>query len=154
MKKTTFYKKVGRKYEPVYEYDNELMDSYPKGTHVVVCYPGGISRRYNINPNHAAMIAAGQTAEDAIAKAIMDASKVQTRRMPLSDAEREAWHNLITVWGDEARTLQWPAARTIAEVGVKAMIEEAEKLMTHPAVKDAYDKFLMVCELVKEEKNG
>jgi hypothetical protein len=154
MKKFTFYKKEGRKYVPVYEYDQELMDSYPKGTHVVVCYPGGTSRRYNINPNHAAMIAAGQTAEDAISKAIMDASQVQMKRRPITDAEREAWHNLIAVWGDEARTLQWPAARDIAEAGVKAMVDEAEKLMTHPAVKDAYDKFLMVCELVKEEKNG
>jgi hypothetical protein len=154
MKKVIFYKKVGRKYEPVYEYDQELLDAYPKGTHVVVCYPGGKSTRFNINPNHAAMIAAGQTAEDAIAKAIMDASSVQTKRPPLTDAEREAWHNLIAVWGDDARTVQYPAVRTIAEAGVKAMITEAEKLMTHPAVKDAYDKFLMVCELVKEEKNG
>jgi len=154
MKKVTFYKKVGRKYEPVYEYDNELMDSYPKGTHVVICYPGGKSTRYNINPNHAAMIAAGQTAEDAMSKAIMDASSVQMKRNPMSDEERAAWHHLIAVWGDEARTLHYPSARSIAEAGVKAMIEEAEKLMAHPAVKDAYDKLLMVCELVKDEKNG
>ena len=153
-KKVIFYKKEGRKYVPVYEYDSELLDAYPKGTHVVVCYPGGKSTRFNINPNHAAMIAAGQTAADAISKAIMEASSVQMKRNPMSDREREAWHHLIEVWGDEARTITYPSACSIAEAGVKAMCEEAEKLMEHPAVKDAYNKFLMVCELVKEEKNG
>jgi hypothetical protein len=153
-KKVIFYKKEGKKYVPVYEYDSELLDAYPKGTHVVVCYPGGKSTRFNINPNHAAMIAAGQTAEDAISKAIMEASSVQMKRNPMSDREREAWHHLIEVWGDEARTITYPSARSIAEAGVKAMCEEAEKLMEHLAVKDAYNKFLMVCELVKEEKNG
>lgn len=153
-KKITYYKKEGRKYIPVYEYDQELMDAYPKGTHIVMCYPGGQSTRYNINPNHAAMIAAGRVAEDAISTALMEASKVQTKRSPISDEERAAWHHLIEVWGDEARTLHWPSARSIAEAGVKAMCEEAEKLMEHPAVKDAYNKFLMVCELTKEEQNG
>jgi hypothetical protein len=153
-KKVIFYKKEGKKYVPVYEYDSELLDAYPKGTHVVVCYPGGKSTRFNINPNHAAMIAAGQTAADAISKAIMEASSVQMKRNPMSDRELEAWHHLIEVWGDEARTITYPSACSIAEAGVKAMCEEAEKLMEHPAVKDAYNKFLMVCELVKEEKNG
>lgn len=153
-KKIIFYKKEGREYIPVYEYDPDLMDAMPKGTHLVMIYPGGKSTRYNINPNHAAMIAAGRVAEDAISSAIVDASKVLMKRNPLTDAERAAWHHLIEVWGDEVRTLHWPSARSITEAGVKAMCEEAEKLMEHPAVKDAYNKFLMVCELTKEEQNG
>jgi hypothetical protein len=32
-------------------------------------------------------------------------------------------------------------------------MEEANKLLTHPAVKDQYEKFLMTCELVREESN-
>ncbi len=153
-KKIVFYRKEGRKYIPVYEYDSDLMDSFPKGTHIVDVYPGGSSRRYNIQPNHAAMIAAGRVAEDAICEAIMEASKVQMKRSPLSDEERAAWHHLIEVWGAEARSLTWPSSRCIAEAGVRAMVEEAEKLMQHPAVKDAYNRFLMVCELTKEENNG
>lgn len=152
-KKIIFYKKEGRKYIPVYEYDEELMDAFPKGTHIVMCYPGGQSTRYNIEPNHAAMIAAGRVAEDKISSAIVEASKVQAKRSPISDAERVAWHHLIEVWGDEARTLTYPSARSIAEAGVKAMCVEAEKLMTHPAIKDAYEKFLLVCELTKEQNN-
>jgi hypothetical protein len=39
----------------------------------------------------------------------------------------------------------------IVEAGIKAMTEEANKLLTHPAVKDQYEKFLMTCELVKDD---
>jgi hypothetical protein len=39
--KETFYRKRGRRYVPVNEYDQELLDSFPQGTHLVMCYPGG-----------------------------------------------------------------------------------------------------------------
>jgi hypothetical protein len=32
------------------------------------------------------------------------------------------------------------------------MQDEADKLMTNPTVKKAYDKFIMLCELTKEQK--
>jgi len=55
--KTIFYKKVGRRYVPVREYDRTLMDAFPAGAHLVICYPGGQSTRYNVNPAYAPMIA-------------------------------------------------------------------------------------------------
>jgi len=72
--KKIYYEKKGRRYVPVAEYDSDLMDSFSKGTHLVMVYPGGSSRRYNIDPNYAAMIAAGRVAEDAISRAISYAS--------------------------------------------------------------------------------
>lgn len=56
--KKIYYEKIGRKYVPVREYDSDFMDAWPKGTHLVMSYPGGQSKRYNIDPNYAAMIAA------------------------------------------------------------------------------------------------
>lgn len=151
--KKIFYEKVGRRYKPVYEYDQELMDSFPKGSHLVICYPGGVSRRYNVDPNYAAMIAAGRVAEDAIGTALMKASEIQPNRKALTPEEHSAWMNLIEVWGDEARSLVRPCARDVAEAGVKAMMEEANKLMEHAAVRKAFDQFLLVCELTKEKQN-
>ena len=58
MTKKIYYEKVGRRYVPVAEYDNEFMDSFTKGNHLVMCYPGGSSRRFNIQPDYAALIAA------------------------------------------------------------------------------------------------
>jgi hypothetical protein len=154
MSKTIFYKKVGRKYEPVHEYDQTLMDSFPKGTHIVMCYPGGQSRRFNIDPNYAAMIAAGRVAEDAISKSIMDASalRVPERDKPLTPAQLKAWKALSKAFGKEQYALEWCSYREAAEAGVKAMQEEADKLMTNPIIRKSFERFVMLCELTKERQ--
>ena len=150
--KKIYYEKKGRRYVPVAEYDNDLLDSFPKGTHLVMCYPGGSSRRFNINPNYAAMIAAGRVAEDAICIALSKATEVRPQRQAMTQAEIDAWNNLIDVWGEEARSLIRPAIRDVAEAGIKAMMEEAEKLMQHESVRTAYANFLLICELTKEKQ--
>lgn len=152
MSKTVFYKKVGRRYEPVYEYDQTLMDAFPKGTHLVQCYPGGQSRRFNIDPNYAAMIAAGRVAEDAISKKIMEASDLRPKRAPLTEGQRSAWENLVKEFGPDARALEWPSAREAAEEAVKAMTVEAEKLMTNPIIRKSFERFIMLCELTRERQ--
>jgi hypothetical protein len=152
MKKTIFYKKVGRKYEPVSEYDQTLMDAFPKGTHIVMCYPGGQSRRYNIDPALAPMIAAGRVAEDAISKTIMEKSalRVPERQQPLTPEQLAAWQHLASTFGEEKYALEWCSYREASEAGVKAMMEEAEKLMSNESVRKAYDHFMLMCELTKE----
>jgi hypothetical protein len=149
--KTLFYKKVGRRYIPVQEYDNELLDAFPKGTHLLMCYPGGQSRRYNIDPNYAAMIAAGRVAEDAMSQAVVKASEMRPRRAPITEQQRKAWDKLAKSFGDEVYYIELPSAREIAEEGLKAMQEEANKLLSNPAVKKAYDNFMLMCELTKEQ---
>jgi hypothetical protein len=150
MTKKVYYIKEGRKYIPVAEYDSELMDSFPKGNHLVQCYPGGSSRRFNVDAKLAPMIAAGRFAEDAISKEIMRASDLRPKRAPLTEGQRAAWQKLVEEFGPDAKTLEWPSAREVAEAGVNAMIAEAEKLMEHPMVKEAYDEFMAICKLVSE----
>jgi hypothetical protein len=137
---------------PVYEYDQTLMDAFPKGTHLIKCYQGGRSTRYNVDPNYAAMIAAGRVAEDKISEAIRTASDLRTKSKPLTPGQKVAWENLVKEFGEEARMLEWPSAREACEQAVKVMQDEADKLMTNPTVKKAYDKFIMLCELTKEQK--
>ena len=149
--KKVYYEKRGRRYHPVAEYDNDLLDSFPKGAHLVLCYPGGSSRRFNVEPNHAAMIAAGRVAEDKISEVIRKASELSPQRTPLTPKQLKAWQNLAKEFGEDLCTLQGASTRDIAEAGVKAMIEEAEKLMSNPAVKKAYEHFQLVCELTREQ---
>lgn len=155
--KKIFYEKVGRRYKPVSEYDSHLLDSFPKGTHIVICYPGGQSTRYNIDPNYAAMIAAGRVAEDAISKKLMEASEIRMQRpdreRKLTESQKAAWENLVKEFGDSARQLEWPSIRECAEAGVQAMQEEAVMLMSNPSVKLAYEHFQLVCELAKANDN-
>jgi hypothetical protein len=153
MTKKIFYEKIGRRYVPVAEYDSTYMDSFPKGTHLVMCYPGGSSRRFNIDPNYAAMIAAGRVAEDAICKSISKASELRPQRTPITVGQKRAWEKLAKEFGDELCTLHGLSVHDCAEAGVKAMMEEADKLMSNPTVRKAYEQFLIVAELSKENKN-
>jgi hypothetical protein len=152
--KKTFYEKIGRRYRPVYEYDQTLMDAMPKGTHMIQVYPGGKLTRYNIDPNHAAMIAAGRVAEDAICQALHKASEMRPQRTPITLGQQRAWKKLAKEFGDDLATLSLGCARDLADIGVQAMQAEANKLMSHPAVVDAWEKFMLTCELTKERENG
>jgi len=148
--KKIFYEKRGRRYVPVHEYDSDLLNAMPKGTHLIMSYPGGSSTRYNVNPNYAAMIAAGRVAEDAISKAVRDASELRPRNTPITPEQKKAWDNLAKSFDSDRFYVELPSAREIADAGVQAMQYEADKLMTNPAVKKAYEHFMLVCELTKD----
>ena len=148
--KKIFYEKVGRKYVPVAEYDNEYLDSFPKGTTLVICHPGGQSRRYNIDPAYAPMIAAARVAEDAMVQAMSKASELKPQQTPVTPAQQKAWKGLARAFGTELCTLNGASAYDIIQAGLKALEKEADKLLTNPAVKKAYDHFLLVAELTKD----
>ena len=150
--KVIFYRKQGRRYKPVYEYDQTLMDSFPKGTHLVDCYPGGQSRRFNINPAYAPMIAAGRVAQEAMISVIHKASEMRPKQTPITEGQRKAWKKLAREFGDELATLNCASSHDIAEAGLTALQEEADKLLTNPAVKKAYDHFILLCELTKSSE--
>ena len=158
MTETIFYIKKGRRYVPHSTYSSEFCDSFPKGTHLVQSYPGGSSRRFNIDPAYAPMIAAGRVAEDVISKKIMDATEIRrntrNKETPLTPGQKAAWDNLVKEFGDSAKQLEWPSARECAEEAVKAMTIEAEKLLSNPSVRKAYEKFLFIAELTKEHTNA
>ena len=153
MTKKIYYEKRGRRYVPVAEYDNDYLDSFPKGATLVICRPGGNSRRFNINPDYAALIAAGTVAEDAISAAIVRATDIRPKRRPITPEQKAAWEHLVEVFGPEARALEWPSAREACEEAVKVMTKEAEKLLENPSVKKAYDHFQLVCKLVNEQED-
>lgn len=149
---TIFYVKKGRRYVPHSSYSSEFCNSFPRGTHLVHSCPGGSSRRFNIDPAYAPMIAAGRVAEDAISKSIMDASalRVPKRDEPLTPAQLKAWKALAKAFGREQYALEWCSYREAAEAGVKAMQAEAEALLTNQSVRAAYEHFLLLCELSKQ----
>jgi hypothetical protein len=152
--RTVFYKKVGRRYVPVSEYDQTLMDALPRGSHLLNIYPGGSSTRYCVDPAYAPMIAAGRVAEDAISRALMRASDLRPKTAPLTEGQRAAWDNLVREFGEEARCLEWPSAREACESAVQAMTLEAERLLDNPSVRRAYERFLFIAELTKDRNNN
>lgn len=153
--KQVFYKKVGRRYEPVAEYDSELMDSFPKGCHLVVCQPGSQSRRFSIDPDYATLVAASHVAKEKIVDALLAKSTAEIynttgKKRELTEEQRQAWEHLVEVMGDDARRLSYASANDVADAGVKAMIEEAKKLLKKPSVQVAWDQFMMVVKLAED----
>jgi len=151
---TTFYKKVGRKYVPVAEYDHELMNSYQYGATLVTCVRGMTSRRNKIDPAFAPMIAAGEFAKDAISTALMNASDMKPTKVPITEEQRVAWENLTKAFGDDIHLLQWPSFREAVEAGVAAMQREANITLENPAVKQAYEHFMLIYKLTKETNDA
>ena len=152
MTKKVYYEKIGRRYYPVAEYDNDLLDSFPKGNHLVMCYPGGSSRRFNVEPNYASMIAAGRVAEEAICDALRKASEMKPQRTPITPGQKKAWEKLAKEFGDDLCPLTYGSTRDHAEAAVNAMMKEADKLLENPSVKRAWDHFQLVAALTKEEQ--
>ena len=153
MTKKVYYEKRGRRYYPVAEYDSTYMDSFPKGNHLVMCYPGGSSRRFNIQPDYASLIAASRIAEDAISSAIVKASEMRPHKKPITEKQKKAWENLAKAFGDDRYYIEIPSAREIAEAGIKALQDEANVLYSNEAVKKAYEHFILICELTREHAN-
>jgi hypothetical protein len=150
--KKIYYEKVGRKYIPVSEYDSNLLDGFTKGNHLVMSYPGGQTRRFNIEPALAPMIAAGRYAEDAMSSAMVRASEMRPHNKPITIKQKKAWEALSRSFGADRYYVEIPSAREVAEAGIKAMENEANKLLEHPMVKQAYDEFMATCKLVLDSK--
>ena len=152
MVKKVFYEKVGRRYKPVREYDSEFAYALPQGAHLILVCPGSTTTRHSVDPAYAPMIAAGHLALDAISRHIMEVSALRPpeQNKPLTQEQVDAWHALARAMGQDRYALEWCSYREAAEAGVKAIMEEAEKLMQHESVKQAFEQFLLVCELTKK----
>ena len=150
--KKIYYQKVGRRYVPVSEYDSDFLDAFPEGAHLVMTTPGSKSTHYRIDPALAPMIAAGRFAENKMLDAMRQASEGRPKQRPFTEKQVKAWKQLQKAMGDEMFYLQYPSNMDIVEAGIKAMQEEASKLLENPSVKKAYEHFLLVCELTKEHK--
>lgn len=150
--KEIFYKKVGSRYKPVSEYDSDLLDSLSYGTHLLVVKRGSKSYRCNIDPAFAPVIAAAHYAGDAMASAIVEAGKLRTTG-PLSPEDKVVWDTFLSnISTTVSRYLTYQSAYDISRAGIEAMENEAAKLLENPAVREAYDNFMLMAKLAYEEK--
>ena len=145
----TIYKKVGRKYVPIREYDREYHEGFPKGCHLVISEPGRHLTKYNIEPDLAPLIAAATYARDAISKTIKDSLAMRPSSILLTEEQKNAWQELSKAFGDECYPLQYPSIYEAVENGLYAMVKEASAKLQNPTVKTAYDNFMLVYNLAK-----
>jgi hypothetical protein len=148
--KTLYYKKEGRKYIPVSEYDSDMMDAVPLNSSILVqTYKGGQSRRYSVDPALAPMVAACMVFERDITTLLAKASEFKPKEMPITQAQRDAWTNMQNEFGGRLCTLEGPSMSMVAENLLKVMNDRALEMMKNEATKQAYEHFLTIAALSK-----
>ena len=123
----TLYRKVGRRYKPVREYDPMLMDSFPEGSHLVVCKPGEWSYRYNVTPEHAPLLAAFRAHRDALADVLRKASALRLPRGIHTKRSLKAYEAWREIMGEEVFTLDSVSIADLLETLEKSLVEFAAK---------------------------
>lgn len=146
-----YYKKVGRKYVEVAHGD--VINSYPMGASLVICEPGSTMRYYKIDPALAPMAAASQTAKQILSKVLMDELSMRPSKTIHTEEQVDAWEKLSEAFGDRIHPLQWPSVHTAVEAAMKVLQQDAQKMLEYPAVKKAYEDFLLVYKLTKEQND-
>lgn len=142
-----FYKKVGRKYVAISEYDHSVMDSFPYGAHLVLVRKGVTSRKYNVDPAFAPLIAAGAYARDVLADKIVKAGELRPAKT-LSDEQRLLWDQLAASLSDDEKFyVTYGSAYDMSESVINALVEESNKLLENPSVKQAYEHFMLMAKL-------
>lgn len=146
-----FYKKVGRKYVPVSEYDAEIRDALPIGSHLITVGGNGSATKFNVDPAFLPMIAAGVYARDAIARSIINGSVLRPSLAKLSVEQKELFNKyLLSLPEDERNYLSYGSTYDAVEAGVVQMVKLSSELLEHPSVMQAYEHFMLLCKLVSE----
>lgn len=124
----TIYIKVGRRYKPIYEYDQKVCDSFPVGSHLVVCEPGHRLTRFSVDPDFAPVLAAIAKGRDAAVDVIQKATEARyTRSVKLSPKELEAFEVWKDATGKDTLVLERASAVEVFEAFEKALIEAARR---------------------------
>jgi hypothetical protein len=153
--KTGIYKKVGRRYVEIGEYDPEMVDYVPNGTTMIVKRPGMTSRRYDVDPDILPLLAAGLYCEDEISYAIHRASEVRPATRAITFEQRAAFDCFLATMDPDdpnRNMLSMGSCRDAAEAGTQALVREAQKLLSNESVKQAYEHFLLLCKLSAKEQ--
>ena len=125
--KETFYRKVGHRYKPVLEYDSNMLDAFPAGAHLVVCEPGCKSTFYNVEPDHASLLAAFHAHRDELGKVLRKASELRMVRKDATPVERRAWKAWAEIMGDEVMVLESPSISELLDTLEKSLVQFAAK---------------------------
>jgi len=149
---TTFYKKVGKRYIAVSEYNPELRESLTEGNHLVIVKPGNTSYHFNIDPNSAPLLAASLNAKKEMINAIAKAGEAKPKIQPLTTEQVNAWNKLQSTFNDDYFGVYYNSADKIADAGIQVLTTEVNKMLENPSVKKAYEQFLLIWKLTKDEQ--
>jgi hypothetical protein len=147
----TYYIKRGRKYIPISEYDSNICDSIKHGTHLVVNHLGCRMYTYDVEPDHAAIIAATRIFKEYLVKQLHHASEARPKignGTLFTERQKKAYDKLKEELNEHTYFFEFPTLNDIAEKAINDFVQQyGKKYEDYPFVKKAYDNFLMKLKL-------
>ena len=148
-----YYKKVGSKYIEVTRSD-AISNSFPMGASLVICEPGVMTKYYRIDPATAPLIAASMESKRIMSKVLMNELSLRPSKTAHTEEQVAAWKKLSETFGEEIHPLQWPSVHAAVDEAMKVLHKDAQRMLEYPAVKKAYEEFLLVYNLTKEQNES
>ena len=153
----TYYVKRGRRYQPVSYYDQQLMqDGFPEGCHLVRVQGNSTQRKYQVEPDRAALTAAMIEAQDYLCQQLVAVSAPELdRHRPITPELERDWEQLVQRHGDELRRITYPSAWDMSQRVIETMGQRAaDGAWRHPTVQSAWGQFVTACRLVGDHDAG
>lgn len=147
----TLYKKVGRRYVAVGNIDRHLGSYMPNGSYLVTVNGNSTRTSSDVEPANAPVIAACHYGARVAEDVLLHEMEYQSPKHPLTKGQFRAWKRFQKEMGEEM-TLPRKTAFEVLCAFSNAIEKEVTETMQHPAVKEAYDKFMFVWQLAKQEK--
>lgn len=155
---STFYRKIvskfGRvKYEPVMEYDNDLSYALPKGSHLITVEPGCKSTIYNVEPDTVRLLAAAMLVKEKMIKTLLTNADMRPKNSPITPEQQEAWENFRATMSDQLSVLHGPSINDVYQSFIDELIKNTDSCFENPAVKKAWDNFILMYQLSLNSNN-
>jgi len=117
------YRKVGRRYKPAgLMFEHEI---WPQGAHLVVVEPGWRMVRYNVDPDHAALLAAAEPLRDKIRGRVSKLLAMRPSRRIVTPQQRAAWNAFVTAMGNDGYIVEYPAVGEIADAVMDLLLRHS-----------------------------
>jgi hypothetical protein len=152
MSNTVYYKKVGRRYVPVAEYDGDLLSSLPYGAHLVLVQQGMRSTIHNIEPAHAPVIAVMKILRDRLVQEAVKASEIRTDKK-LTPEQQAAFDEFKRRIGEERFYFTYGSIAEMINHGTRFLEEEARKLLENHTVRECWEQYRIAAELVAKHES-
>lgn len=120
---TTFYKKVGTKFEPISVNDPEYDQSMGLGFWLVHVKENSKFTKREVHPNLIEALAAFDIARDAMTSAMVKGSAYGPEGRVITEREQKAWAELKAAMGSDACRLTAPSIQEVFDIGRTELIK-------------------------------
>lgn len=152
MSEETYYVKRGRKYVPVKYHDSEITESFPEGATLIIKKGNLRMYRYSVPMELASAAAVLEWLKEELTGAIVSSSAMVAPVEMLTPEHLAAWENFVKIAGPAGKRISYPSAAGVAITAIESLREDILGKMSHPLVKEAYERLQTAIALTENHE--